>query len=339
MGAAAARVPCPGSDLSHLLLNPGISFPHSRRSTLPLLNRLGSRIIGSRIIGSRRQLASLITLLLVGVIAIGLPGCQSTGGSAAKSSGTAPNDSGQSLLQEILRSGKLRVGMTAAQPPFNMTTKSGEIVGLEVDLTTALAQSMGLEVEFVVMPFALLLEALENGQVDMVASGMTITPERNARVAFAGPYFITGKSVLTKSETLANVRSSDELDDSKLSIAALDGSTSERFVSEVLPRAKLVTTDSYDAAVQMVINDEIDAMVADHQVCILAVWRNPEVDLSALITPFTIEPLGIAIPADAPLFVNLVENYLDALEVTGLLTQFKARWLNDGYWVNEHTRY
>ena len=96
--------------------------------------------------------------------------------------------------------------------PFNMTNKSGEIVGLEVDLVTALAESMGLEVAFVTMPFADLLEALETNKVDMVASGMTITPERNARVAFAGPYFITGKSVLTKSETLASVTSASELD-------------------------------------------------------------------------------------------------------------------------------
>ncbi len=54
-----------------------------------------------------------------------------------------------------------------------------------------------------------------------------------------------------------------------------------------------------------------------------------------LTTPFTLEPLGIALPAEDPLFVNLVENYLSTLEGTGLLTQLKARWFSDGSWVAE----
>jgi ABC-type amino acid transport substrate-binding protein len=67
----------------------------------------------------------------------------------------------------------------------------------------------------------------------------------------------------------------------------------------------------------------------------LAVWRNPEVHLDALMTDFTLEPLGIALPADAPLLINLVQNYLDALEYTGRLSQFKGNWLADGDWVDE----
>jgi ABC-type amino acid transport substrate-binding protein len=53
------------------------------------------------------------------------------------------------------------------------------------------------------------------------------------------------------------------------------------------------------------------------------------------VTPFTVEPLGIALPADDPLFVNLVENYLHTLEGTGLLTQLKAKWFSEGSWVSE----
>jgi polar amino acid transport system substrate-binding protein len=53
-------------------------------------------------------------------------------------------------------------------------------------------------------------------------------------------------------------------------------------------------------------------------------------------TPFTIEPLGIALPPDAPLLLNLVSNYLNTLEDTGLLGQFKAKWLADGSWMSEY---
>jgi ABC-type amino acid transport substrate-binding protein len=148
-------------------------------------------------------------------------------------------------------------------------------------------------------------------------------------------HFISGKSVLTKSETIASVTSSSELDDPKRTYAALAGSTSETFVKEALPQAKLVTTPDYDAAVQMVIAGEVDALIADFPICALSVLRHPEAGLSTLVTPFTIEPLGIALPADDPLFVNLMENYLTTLDGTGLLTRFKAKWFSDGSWVSE----
>ena len=72
-----------------------------------------------------------INLVFIGFISLGLLGCQtvSTGGSGPSTAGS--HSSATSRLQEILENGALRVGMTANQPPFNMTNKSGEIVGLE----------------------------------------------------------------------------------------------------------------------------------------------------------------------------------------------------------------
>jgi polar amino acid transport system substrate-binding protein len=267
--------------------------------------------------------------LLLGLLVLALGACQMTP-LVGKEGPPGPE-----RLQRILESGELRVGLSGNQPPLNMRNKRGEIIGFEVDLVKALANSMGLEVRLVPRPFAELLPALEKGDVDLVISGMTITPERNARVAFAGPYFISGKSVLTKSEMIANVTSATELDDPSRRYAALAGSTSEKFVKDVLPRSELVTTPDYDTAVKMVIDDQVDALVADYQICTLSVWRHPEEGLSALMTPFTLEPLGIALPPDAPLLVNLVENYLDMLEYSALLTTFKAKWLSNGSWVSE----
>jgi ABC-type amino acid transport substrate-binding protein len=106
-------------------------------------------------------------------------------------------------------------------------------------------------------------------------------------------------------------------------------------VQDILPRARLVPTTDYDDAVALVLSDEVDALVADYPICALSILRHPEAGLSMLTTPFTLEPLGIALPAEDPLFVNLVENYLSTLEGTGLLTQLKAKWFSDGSWVAE----
>ena len=137
----------------------------------------------------RASLAALLVLAL---------GCSSFGQFAGTSR--------SSRLDRILQKGELRVGLTGDQPPLNMRSKSGSIIGLEVDMAEALAESMRLEVRLVPMPFADLLPALERGDVDLVISGVTITPARNARVAFAGPYFISGKSVLTTGRPRARPR-------------------------------------------------------------------------------------------------------------------------------------
>ena len=253
---------------------------------------------------------------------------------ACQSVSPSPSHAGARLPQ-ILSRGALRVGLTGDQPPLNMKSQSGQLEGMEVDLATALAASMGVRLEFVEKPFPDLLPALQRGDVDVVISGVTITPERNTQVAFAGPYFVTGKSILTKQSTLKEVQDARQLDDPQRTYVTLGGSTSEIFVKTTFPKAKLVTTDNYEAAVRMVIDDKADAMIGDFLACGLGVWRHPNAGLFAPPTPFTTEAIGIALSADDFLFVNLVENYLTMLQQSGLLTQLQAKWLTEGSWLND----
>jgi polar amino acid transport system substrate-binding protein len=261
--------------------------------------------------------------LLASVLALGACGSQREGSRSG------------SHLQRILAAGELRVGTAADLPPLGMRNKQGSLIGLEIDLVRRLGAAMNLKVEFVEKPFAELLPALERSEVDLVVAGLTITPERNARVAFAGPYFISGASILSLSPELAQVENPAALDAPERTFVALASSTNEAFVRKNMPRAKLVTVATNDAGVQMVLSKQADALVADLQVCTLAQWRNPDAGLQARLDPFTTEPLGIALPPDDPLLLNLVTNYLNTLENTGELAQLKARWLSNGEWVAE----
>ncbi len=268
---------------------------------------------------------------LTGVLALGLLACAAPfGGDAPPTAATPP----PTRLQQILERGELRVATSADLPPLTMRDKSGEITGFEIELVRALADAMGLRVSFVVRPFADLLATLADGEADLVIAGMTMTPERNARVAFAGPYFISGTAVVARSDAIAEAASAGELDDPALRYAALTGSTSAAFVARELPRAKLVETRDYESALALLLGDEVDGIVADFLACQAAMWRHPEADLS-VSAPFTTEPLGIALPADDPLLLNLVQNYLHTIDDTGQLMQLQAHWLADGWWLAE----
>jgi polar amino acid transport system substrate-binding protein len=239
-----------------------------------------------------------------------------------------------SVLGRIQQSGILRVGMSGDQPPFNAKTRTGQIIGIEPDLANALAGGMGVRAEFVQLPFGELLGALEAGRVDIVLSQVTITTERNQRVAFTSPYFITGKAILTRSEVLARAQSSEDLDITGLRISALAGSTSEDFIRGRLPSARLSTTLDSDQAVRLVLSGKVDAMLADLPICVIALLRNPGAGLVTVSSPFTFEPIGAALPAHDPLFLNLVENFMRSLEGSGLMDQLTLRWFNDPTWLD-----
>jgi len=239
------------------------------------------------------------------------------------------------VLGRIVKSGELRVGMSGDQPPLNFKSKSGEMIGLEVDLARALADVMGVKLVIVQKPFDELLGAVKSGDVDLVMSGMTITPARNLQVPFVGPYYLSGKSILATSATLGKIKTLGDLDKSKMTLVALDGSTSQAFVEKFLPKAKLVTAKTYDDAVKLLLANKAQAFVADQEICVLTGLRNPKAGLGALTKPLTIEPIGIAVAPGDPLLVNFLENSFAALQAGGSLDGLRERWAHSGDWVNQ----
>ena len=238
------------------------------------------------------------------------------------------------VLDGIVQKGELVVGTAASMPPLNMTTKKGEIIGFEIDLARMMASAMGVKLRVEPMEFSKLLPALENGKVDMVLSGMTITPARNLKVAFVGPYFISGKAFLTKIETIAKAKKAIEVNSPNVRLTALRDSTSQYFIEQYLTKVQFVPAKDYDEAVKLVIEGKVNAMLADYPICVVSLLRYPNEGLLTVITPLTYEPIGIAVPSYDPHLVNWIENFLDILEETGAMEELKARWFGTALWLN-----
>jgi polar amino acid transport system substrate-binding protein len=271
--------------------------------------------------------ALLTLLLLAGLVA----GCAEMTKTAAPPAPPSPSP----VLSRILARGELVVGTAADMPPLNMTTKDGKVIGLEPDLARSMAEAMGVKLTVKPTVFPNLLSALELGQVDMVLSGMTITGQRNMKVAFVGPYISSGKSFLTKSQTLAGVTEATQVNSPDTTLVTLRNSTSQQFVETVLPKATLSLVNTYDEGVKMVLEDKVKAMVADYPICVISVFRYPDKGLASLVTPLTYEPIGVALPPSDPLLVNWVQNFLITAETTGALEALKAKWFRDASWLKE----
>ena len=210
-------------------------------------------------------------------------------------------DSGGSTLSRIVENKEVRVGMSGSQPPFVMKDRKGNLVGFEVDMAQALADAMGAKLTIVQKPFAQLLPALEHGDVDLVMSGMTMTAERSLSFAFVGPYYVSGKSLLTQDQTLA--------------------------------RVERTTDPDYAGAVKMVLNGKAGAMVADLPACVVTMLRYPDKGLTTSSALLTLEPIGVAMPLDDPVLEKYITNILEAVEATGQIDELKKYWFEGARWL------
>lgn len=237
-------------------------------------------------------------------------------------------------MDSVLKKGELVVGITGSQPPLNATDKEGKIIGLDADIARLIAKNMGVKIKFATMPFPDLLPALEAGKVDMVLSSMTMTLERNLRVAFVGPYYISGKGILTKTQTIGAMQQAEGLNNPEFKVAVLQNSTSQQFVEDAAPKAKVVPTKSYDEAIELLFQDKVNALVADFPFCAFTAFRYHDKGLVAGQSKFTVEPLGIAVPEDT-LLINWLGNFLNMLEASGQMKVLNKRWFQDGSWINQ----
>lgn len=245
----------------------------------------------------------------------------------------APPAQAGPVIQRILKNKQLVVATSGAYPPLSAKTKEGEFIGLDIDIVKALAQSLGVRLKIERMPFDRLIPAAASGQVDLAIGGISVTPERNAKVYFAGPYFVSGQTLLATQVVGAGIQSLKDVNRPGFSVAVARGTTSEQATRQVMPQAKIIVTETMDQALNLVLNGQANAMVADYPYCAVAVFRNQDSKLGTLEKPFTFEPLGIALPPDDPQWDNLVTNFLFNMEGGGRLNFLKERWFKNPAWM------
>jgi polar amino acid transport system substrate-binding protein len=94
--------------------------------------------------------------------------------------------------------GVLTLGTAAVTEPFSFVDGSQQVVGLDIELASYVAQRLGMTLEVVNMEFGAIIPALISGKVDMIAACITITEERAQKVLFSEAYYAGGIAALVK---------------------------------------------------------------------------------------------------------------------------------------------
>ena len=238
----------------------------------------------------------------------------------------------KSTLNQIMKRGELRVGLEAGYMPFEMRDKNGNIIGFDVDLAKKMASVLKVKVTFVNTQWDGIIPALLTDKFDILMSGMTITPERNAQVNFSAPYITVGQTALLAGKHKGKVLHAKELDDPKYTVATKLGTSGDIVSGRLLPRAKIKKFETEADAALEVKNGRADAFVYD--LPYLAVYANqyPE-GVFMLPEAFTKEDLGWAIKKGDPDFLNWLDHFIVSIKNDGTYDVLYNRWFNSTAWL------
>lgn len=239
-----------------------------------------------------------------------------------------------SLLEQILKRGVIRVGMSTFVP-WAMKNKEGNLIGFEVDVANRLAKDMGVNIEFVPTKWSGIIPALLTGKFDVVIGGMGIRPDRNLKVNFTIPYDYSGQSIMAHKELAKDFKSLDDFNKPEVSIAARIGTTAAAAAQKYMPKAQIKLFDDESQAVQELLNGRVHGMVASAPLPAYQVIKNPDKLFLPLEDSFTREPNGFAIRKSDLDTLNFFDNWIRFVESEGWLKERKEYWFGTRDWEDQ----
>ncbi len=268
------------------------------------------------------------SLVILTLLALVLSSC---GGQSAQPAQADPFPN----IKRIQTAKVLKVGTGAGYYPFEMIDKSGKLVGFDMDIAQAMADSLGVKLEVVdFKDFDAILPALGAGQIDLILAGMTITPERAQVVNFSKPYFQSGQSVLVNIKHKDKVKTVTDLDQAGLTIVTEQGTTGDIAAQKLFKQATIRPMKGGNEATLDVCNGSSDAFVYDQSFIAVQAMQYTQC-VFPILEPFTKEPYGIPVRAGQYDLLQWVNTFLDSYLTSDAYKDSYNKWFVDSAWLKE----
>jgi cyclohexadienyl dehydratase len=155
-------------------------------------------------------------------------------------SGVGASAAEHSLLDAIRARGVIRIGTTGDYAPYSFRNlDSGGFKGYDIEVARRLAGDLGVKLELVQATWPTLMAGLEAGKYDVVASGVTVTPERAEAAAFSTPYLQPRFVPIVRRRDLARFHTLADIDQPGVVVALQQGTAAEDAGRRVFARATL----------------------------------------------------------------------------------------------------
>ena len=240
----------------------------------------------------------IVALLLVAVLAVALVAC---GGEKAD---------------------VVTMGTNAAFEPFEFI-EGEEIVGIDPEISAAIAEKLGKELKISDMEFESLLGALSTDKVDFVAAGMTANDERRKEVDFSETYYTATQGIIVAEDS--DIKGIDDILDKR--VGAITGYTGEVICTETYQIKDMLTFKRGVDAVMELKNGKLDAVVIDLQPAKMFVNKNE--GLKVIEDPsFEAEEYAIAVKKGNAELLEKINEVIIELKETGKLDEIINKYQN-----------
>ena len=282
----------------------------------------------------------LLSLLLAASMCVVLLAACGSNGSADASKGAASSApaasaaasgdkaDGDAAEVKTIESGKLIMATNAQFPPYEMVADGDGVNGtgfdgIDIEIAAAIAEKLGLELQVDDMDFDAALTAVQQGKCDFVLAGLTYNEERAQLMTFSDSYAQGVQAIIVKEDSA--IASPDDLANAAM-IGTQRGTTGYLYCTDDFGEDHVAAYDSGAAAVQALLNGQVDAVVIDKMPAETFAAEND--GLKVLDTAYTTEDYCAAVAKDNEALVKEVNVVLAELKADGTLDQIVAKYIN-----------
>lgn len=218
---------------------------------------------------------------------------------------------------------ELVVASSATYRPFAYENPNREIVGYDVDIIKAVAQKAGLQIKIVNTPWSGIFAALNNGDVDLVISGVTINDKRKQSYDFTAPYFEARQLIAVAKDSTA--KSLKDLAGKKIGV--VNGSTGDDIASREFGKTNpdIRRFESTPVVMSELVGTGLDAAIGDNGVIAFRVQEHKQ--LKTVSDPsFPKEFFGIVVKQGNKALLDKLNAGLASIKADGSYAQIYKKW-------------
>ena len=274
--------------------------------------------------------AAVLALTLTAALA----GCGSSASSAAASSDTAAaastaDTAAETELDKVKAAGKLVVGVEGTYPPFTYHDDNGELTGLDIELGKALADKLGVEVEFQEAAWDSLLIGIDTERFDTVINSVSITDERAEKYDFSDPYYYEARRVVVRADD-DSIQAPEDLNGKKIATNATNA-----FIPWYEGQgAEIVGIDTSAEAIDLVLSGRADFLGTSVPVLNAYLDEHPDAKnklKEAFVIPNSEDVIAIPVRKGETEFLDAINAALAELRADGTLKAISEKYLGGDY--------
>lgn len=235
-------------------------------------------------------------------------------------------------LDEILKRGTIRVGV-AEFVPWTVRTKSGELMGFEIDVARKIASDINVKPEFTVYEWEKIIPALQLGEIDVIAAGMAITPQRALLVNFSQPLGTSGISLATNTNKTKNISALDQLNDERVYVTVVADTLAHDVARTFFDKATVKVYPTSGPAERDILEDRAHVYLATvPEVNFFALRHSGKVDVP-IEEPLMASSEALAVKKGEQELLNFLNAWVVARTTDRWLTTTREYWFNTIEWL------